>query len=112
MSTELIAETSALNAKQDMFCVLYVENKGNGTLAYQEAYDCDYDTAKANASRLLTNANIQRRISALIHEYIGSAGSVVFLELMKLVTQDEKHSVKIQAIKEFNRMVESPRFRW
>lgn len=35
----------------------------NGVLAYQLAYpDAEYDTARVNASRLLTNANIKREL--------------------------------------------------
>ena len=53
--------------KQITFCQEYVKNGLNGTQAYLKAYKtCKReDTAKVNASRLLTNANIQNYIKAL-----------------------------------------------
>ena len=49
-----------LNAKQKIFCEEYAKH-GNGSLAYKTAYPtCKKDdTARANASKLLTNANIK-----------------------------------------------------
>lgn len=48
-----------LNAKQSYFIHYYIRNKGNALQAYMKAYECDYDSAKANASRLIANDNIQ-----------------------------------------------------
>ena len=50
-----------MNNKQITFCQEYVKNGLNGTQAYLKAYKTckKEDTAKVNASRLLTNANIQ-----------------------------------------------------
>ena len=57
-----------LTFNQEAFCKLYVSKEyfGNGTRAYLEAYGCEYDTAKPNASDLLTNTNVQMRIHALM----------------------------------------------
>ena len=56
-----------LNNNQITFCQEYVNNGLNGMQAYLKAYKtCKReDTAKVNASRLLTNANIQNYIKAL-----------------------------------------------
>lgn len=56
-----------LNNNQITFCQEYVNNGLNGMQAYLKAYKtCKReDTAKVNASRLLTNANIQAYIKAL-----------------------------------------------
>jgi phage terminase small subunit len=47
-----------LNEKQKLFCIEYLKDF-NGTRAYKTAYWWSDNTAKANASRLLANANIQ-----------------------------------------------------
>ena len=56
-----------MNNKQITFCQEYVKNGLNGTQAYLKAYKTckKEDTAKVNASRLLTNANIQNYIQEL-----------------------------------------------
>lgn len=54
--------TEELNERQKKFCENYVVD-WNGTRSYMDAYpDADYDSAKTNASRLLTNANIKSYI--------------------------------------------------
>lgn len=57
-----------LNIKQEEFCRKYVELGGNGTQAYKEVYECEEETAKANASRLLTNANVKAYIDELLED--------------------------------------------
>lgn len=57
-----------MNIKQEEFCRKYVENGGNGTQAYLEVYGCDEDSARTNASRLLTNDNVQEYINELQEE--------------------------------------------
>lgn len=56
-----------LNNNQITFCQEYVNNGLNGMQAYLKAYKTckKEDTAKVNASRLLTNANIQNYIQEL-----------------------------------------------
>ena len=55
-----------LNQKQEAFCLEYCTNGGDGTAAYIKAYHpANKRTAAACASRLLTDANILRRIRAL-----------------------------------------------
>ena len=55
-----------LNAKQKLFCKLYIKNGWNATQAYMQAYHCkDIKTATASASRLLTCHNIQDYITEL-----------------------------------------------
>lgn len=56
-----------LNAKQFAFCLEYVKEL-NGAKAYQEVYKCSYDTAKVNASKLLTNTNLKACIDKLFSE--------------------------------------------
>lgn len=56
-----------LNNNQIIFCQEYVDNGLNGTQAYLKAYKTckKEETAKVNASRLLTNANIQEYVREL-----------------------------------------------
>ena len=56
-------EEKELNPKQKIFCEEYAKH-GNGSLAYKTAYPtCKKDdTARANASKLLANANIKKYI--------------------------------------------------
>lgn len=56
-----------LTAKQFAFCLEYVKEM-NGSKAYQEIYKCEYSTARTNASKLLTNANIKACIDKLFSE--------------------------------------------
>ena len=96
--------TISLAPKQERFCVLYVgECNGNATAAYQAAYGCKYEVAKANASRLLTNANVRWRLGTLMAE-CGLTDAVVDFELRKTVLQDDNLSVKVRAIAEYNRI--------
>lgn len=55
---------SELTDKQKSFVLEYLRTS-NATQAYIIAYKVSYDVAKANASRMLTNANIQQEIKRL-----------------------------------------------
>jgi len=54
-----------LNNKQKIFCREYVKNGNNATQAYMKAYKCSEAVARRNASRLLTNVDIQNYIKEL-----------------------------------------------
>lgn len=56
-----------LTEKQRLFCIYYIENF-NATKAYQKAYDCNYQTAMSNASRMLRKANVKQEIDRLTNE--------------------------------------------
>lgn len=53
-----------LNSQQQLFCEVYVYSF-NATMAYLKVYNCDYDTARTNGCRMLTNANIRTYIKYL-----------------------------------------------
>ena len=57
------------NKKHELFCQEYVKD-GNGTKAYLRAGYVvkDDNVAKINASRLLTNANVKKRIAELMEK--------------------------------------------
>ena len=56
-----------VNDRQFRFCQLYIETL-NATQSYLEVYNCTYDTAKCEASKLLAKPNIKECISWLIRE--------------------------------------------
>jgi hypothetical protein len=56
---------SDLNPKHELFCQAYVKFGGNGTKAYQYVYSSTEETARANASKLLTNTSMRHRIAEL-----------------------------------------------
>ncbi|MEX0928675.1 MAG: terminase small subunit [Candidatus Babeliales bacterium] len=99
------------NLKQEKFCLLYVSEEffGNGVQSYIEAYDINltkpgaYNTARANASRLLTNANVSQRINVLLEDG-GLNDAFVDKQLLFLITQHFDFKSKLGAIKEYNRI--------
>lgn len=60
----VLDEESDLSDKQKLFCILYVKYF-NATKAYQKAYECSYDSAVANGSRLLRNDKVKNEIKKL-----------------------------------------------
>lgn len=103
------AEKYGLNLEQMKFCELYASDReffGNGVESYIEAYDPDrdgnwYNSAKASASRLLTNANVLTYINEIL-ELHGLNDSFVDKQLELLVTQNADFKSKLGAIREYN----------
>ncbi|ANU28445.1 terminase small subunit [Planococcus versutus] len=59
-----VIESTDLTEKQQQFCLHYIRHF-NATKAYQEAYECDYNSARNNGPRLLANACIKDEIRRL-----------------------------------------------
>ena len=72
-----------LKIKPKQFTREYIKEKGNGTKAYQKIYDVSYNTAKANASRLLTNDNIKQEIADLIDKQEGGTDEAITSRIIK-----------------------------
>ena len=100
-----------LNEKQMLFCKYYVSKDffGSGVESYAAAYNLDltiqkdYNTAKVNASKLLTNTNILTRIN----EELDAAGlndNFVDKQLLFAITQNADLSSKVRAIQEYNKL--------
>lgn len=101
-----------MNPNQRLFCELFASDReffGNGVRSYIEAYDIDekkpgaYNSAKANANKLLTKDYILKYINELF-EARGLNDTFVDKQLEKLITQDAEFSVKIKAISEYNKL--------
>ena len=96
-----------LTAEQKIFCETYVTSEFfcNWVESYIEAYKLDrkkdYNTAKSNAYKLLTQSKILEYIESLI-DYAGLNDQFVDKQLLKLIQQDSEKSVKLWAIKEYN----------
>lgn len=97
-----------LNAKQERFCQLYATSAeffGNGVECYMQAYGVKktYRVAQVNASRMLSNAIICQRISGILEEN-GFNDVFVDKQLKFLLTQYSDLSVKLGAIREYNKL--------
>ena len=91
------------NPKREYFCQLYAtqtEFFGNGTQSYIEAYDVDltrkgaYATARVQAHKLLTNANILKRIDEIFEDTILN-NQFVDKQIAFLITQHADFPSKI-----------------
>ena len=73
-----------LTHEQRLFCIYY-SKIFNATQAYIKAYQCDYDTANANGSRLLVKASIREEIQRLQEikrqQIVSSADDLVELHM-------------------------------
>jgi hypothetical protein len=127
---EDIEKVDILTPKQEQFCRAYILNDltySNGVLSYAYAYgfnleeashelEIDPETNKqipkssqydrmhnvcgVASHRMLRNSKIQRRMNELLREVLNEAD--VDSELAKVIRQNGRLDVKVQAIKEFN----------
>ena len=125
-------QENELNLKREAFCQYYTKNQemfGNATLSYAEAYGykldelsrdpeyegkgkkrkklpSEYDRACAvcatQGGKLLRNAQIQERITALLNELLRD--DIVDSQLAKIITQDADLQSKVRAINEYNKV--------
>lgn len=93
-----------LNKNQKAFCREYMKNGKNGLQSYMKVYKCKEETAKVNASKLLTNTNIQKYISELeneikekdlitIEEIIKELKAIAFTdrtEISRMITEEKE----------------------
>lgn len=104
-------QEDGLNDKQRLFCKHFVSKEffGSGVEAYAEAYGLDlsnqkeYNTAKVNACKLLTNANILLRINEELED-AGLNDNFVDKQLLFAITQNADLSSKVKAISEYNKL--------
>jgi hypothetical protein len=73
-----------------------------GKLLEPSEYDKAYHTCSVLSSRLLRNADIQARITALLNELLKD--NIVDSQLAKLITQDSDNTAKIAGIREYNKL--------
>lgn len=106
-----------LTPPEEAFCQLYASDReffGNGVQSYIEAYQIivgknkkngeqSYEYCRYMAHKLLTRANILRRINE-IFEARGLNDTFVDKQLEKLITQDAEFRPKLGAIQEYNKL--------
>ena len=100
-----------LNPKQRQFCEYYASSDeffGNGVQSYIQAYKPKqignwYNVARADASRLLTNANILEYVNSLL-EMRGLNDPFVDKQLEFLITQHADFKSKLGGIHEYNQL--------
>ena len=101
-----------LSLKQELFCKIYASDReffGNGVESYVEAYNVDktkqnwYLTAKASASRLLTNVNVLAKIREIMPQ-IGFNDEFADKELAFVMKQNAEYGAKVSAIREYNKL--------
>lgn len=96
--------TNKLNRNQIKFCELYVSQEFfcSWVKSYMKAYNNkNYNVAKTEASKFLTNPNILNYIDKLLDD-MWLNNQRVDKELAKLILQDDEKGIKLQAIKEYN----------
>lgn len=111
MVDQLNTNPYGLNDEQKEFCELYAVGsmRGHGTDCYVEAYHVDltrqgaYASARAGASRLLTNDNILSYIRDLFEDK-DLNDTVVDNELAFVIKQNADFGSKVAAIKEYNQL--------
>ena len=100
-----ISET--LTPRQELFCKTFASDReffGNGVQSYLIAYPkALYNTARTNASILLTNPNILRRINELL-ETDTLNDQNVDKQLAFVVQQNSDLGAKMRAINEYNKL--------
>jgi phage terminase small subunit len=80
-----------LTPQQELFCQEYVKDLNGTQAAIRAGYAAQPASARVQASRLLTKANLSERIKALFDERkhrIQVDGDTVLRELLKLATSD------------------------
>lgn len=82
--TELV-ESDELTEQQKTFCLLYLKYKFNQTKAYQEAFNCDYHSAKSNSYRLMTNDDVKKYIRKLKLELRNNS----FIDIQDIINEYE-----------------------
>ncbi|WP_342577704.1 terminase small subunit [Psychrobacillus sp. FSL K6-2843] len=68
---EPVVESDELTEKQRLFCMYYVRSL-NATSAYKKVYECSYQTAMANSSRMLSNAKVKETVAELKRQRLES----------------------------------------
>ena len=106
---DICKEVEKLTPKNRLFCEYYASDRemfANGVASYMEAYDLEptkqnYNTAKANAYKLLTKAYILNYINDIL-DLRGLNDAFVDKQLEFMITQSADMKVKLGAAKEYN----------
>lgn len=84
---QLIINNDDLTEQQKLFCLYYLQSF-NATKAYQQAYGCDYNSARSNSVRLIAKDSIKielKRLKAQLQQD-------VFLDVKDLIREYAKQA--------------------
>lgn len=82
-----VIENDDLTEQQKMFCLFYLQHF-NATKAYQQAYGCDYNSARANSIRLIAKDSIKKEL----HRLKAELQQDVFVDIKDLIQEYIKQS--------------------
>lgn len=85
-----VMQNPELTDKQRFFCISYIRCF-NATKAYQKAYQCNYETAAVNGSKLLKNPKVKEEIQKLKQEKLNReflSESDIFQKYMDIAFSD------------------------
>lgn len=91
-----VIKNPELTDKQRLFCVYYIRCF-NATKAYQKAYDCSYENAMQNGSRMLRNDKVKEEIMKLKQERLNReflSEADIFQKYMDIAFSDITDYVK------------------
>ncbi|WP_427110450.1 terminase small subunit [Lysinibacillus xylanilyticus] len=71
VTTSDLEGNDGLTDKQRLFCMYYVRSL-NATSAFKKVYECSYQTAMANGSRLLSNAKVKETVAEMKRQRLES----------------------------------------
>lgn len=97
-----VIENDDLTEQQKLFCLLYIQYF-NATKAYQEAYQCDYQSAKTAGNRLLTNVHIKKeltRLKAELQQDIYADAEMLLNDLLKQAKSDITDYIRYYTVDE------------
>ncbi|EHK9417750.1 terminase small subunit [Enterococcus faecalis] len=82
-----VIDNDDLTEQQKMFCLFYLQHF-NATKAYQQAYGCDYNSARANSIRLLAKDSIKEEL----HRLKAELQQDVFVDIKDLIQEYVKQA--------------------
>lgn len=85
VATKKLSSYQTTDDKWKHFCLLYLQSY-NATQAYMKVYDCDYNTARVNASRLLTNDNVK----SFLDEIRTEQANELYVNVKDIIMQELK----------------------
>ena len=105
----MMAEHKPLNAKQKLFCERYIKDF-NATQSYLEVYECEYDTARANATKLLKREDVRLYIQELIKENVSQdlTADRILYELMEIAFSHDGSippNIRLQALQHLSKLM-------
>ena len=96
-----LVENDGLKDRQKAFCLYYLQ-RYNATWAYQQAYNADYATARANGSKLLANTNIKKQLTELKKQQsaeLYATANDIMLDYLKQAHSDVTDVLEFKTVK-------------